>query len=83
MKSHALQAAILTGVIIMIVGGGVLLAVILAIHYANEQNQVWCTALDIITRHPVNPPSPGHQAQVDNYNFYQSIIAVKHRFSCG
>ena len=81
--SHAWRAAILAAVIIVVVGGGVVLAVVLAVHYAISQDQVWCTALDIITRHPVNPPQPGHTAQADNYSFYQSILEVKHRFNCG
>lgn len=54
----------------------------LALYALSQSQSVWCASLEILTKHPVKKPIPGHQAQVDNYDFYLSLVRIEHTYNC-
>lgn len=63
---------------------GVGLPVSVAIWYTNTVAQHACSALDLITEHPVPKPvdPAANPSREQNYEFYQAILSWKRSDSC-
>jgi hypothetical protein len=76
------------GLVIFIVllgfAGSIAGSYLLSLNAIRTSNQNWCTALVILTKHPIAKPAnpKATPSRQDNYTFYLALVNLRSRYGC-
>lgn len=76
--------ALAAGLLLLLVVAAVGVSLYLSSRAVGNADRQWCSALDLLTRHPVPAPAnPGaNPSRAEAYELYSDFIAIKRHFGC-
>jgi hypothetical protein len=68
----------------LVLAAGVVINLAITTLEVRHSQQQWCTALDLLTAHPVQKPAdPAANPSRENaYIYYRTFLDIHHRFGC-